>query len=196
MTTQEYVSWKEFDRALNTFHDFLKFATLAGGPLRDYHVIFRMGTVARLSLELPEFTEYTGEYVENYPAHRIPDDELGNIIKHNIHTWELQRNVLSGDVGRAVKIAYKLLIDDKYPYPGGDGSDRFPVPCQNPDVVMQNNEILWNLIWPRGCDKLSNLILAAEPGAAVQLGGEFRRYDYMFPKVRAIITPDLTIISL
>ncbi|QYB17577.1 hypothetical protein PV-S19_0213 [Pacmanvirus S19] len=180
------VIWTEFDTAVNKFNNFLHNVN-EKNPIDDWHVIFSMGTVARFDPdEIDEFTGYTGEYVINYPLNRIADIELDEIICNNVITWNEQSKI-AGYVGTAVKCAYEILINNGYPYPGTEESDRYAIPCEKPE-----NTFLWNVNWDN-CKELTNLSLAESHHTAVALGGEFRRLDYMFPKVLVVITPDLEI---
>ncbi len=181
------VSWTEFDKALNKFINFLSDVG-KNNPILDWHVIFSMGTVTRFDpTECDEFIGYTGEYVLNYPLNRIKDIEIDEIITHNVLIWNEQKNT-SGEIGTSINCAYEILINDGYPYPGTKQSDRYAIPCEKPE-----KEFLWNINWLNCDTRITNLSLADNHNNAVALGGEFRRLDYMFPKVLAVITPNLNI---
>lgn len=177
--------WNDADVSIDMFKKFLIGAVKKGGPILQYHVIFSMGTIARLDLEQVEFTGY--DSFDRYPTERIKPEHLDDIIKDNIETWHRQKNMLDGDLGKALRIAYKQLDDDGYPYPGA-GSDRAPMPCSNADGPK-----LWNVIWMDRSPQLANLTLSDDPVRAVILSGEQRRLDCIAPKVIAVISPDLSI---
>jgi hypothetical protein len=72
----EYICWDRINDATNAFMSFLNQAIKDKTTYAEYHVIFSMGTVARLNLDsCTEFTGYTGEYVESYPTERIDEHE-------------------------------------------------------------------------------------------------------------------------
>jgi hypothetical protein len=192
----EQTTWNKFDRALELFKSFLEAAVNKGGQMNGYHVIFNMGTVARFNLDKHEFTGYTGEYVMDWPIHRLPKDDsvkLEEIIENNNAIWLGQKSMLDGDLGKAVRCAYNILVADGYPYPCGDGFERTAFPCADID----KSNILWSVVWTNRDPRLTNLAIADTNIAnAITIGGELRRLDYMFPHARVIIAPDLTITRL
>lgn len=188
--------WTRIDEAVNRFVRFLQGAVNVGGPLASWHVIFDMGTVARIEPDqlACQFAGYDGKYIADYPTHRLEsEDILTDIISCNVQVWESQKDQLSGDANRAIRAGYQLLTDDGYPYPGGQGSDRMPIPAENPH---DHTEILWHVMWMHRHKYINNLVLSDDPMVAVQTAGEFRRLDVMFPKVYAVISPDLIVTRL
>jgi hypothetical protein len=174
---EKYVGWGHFDQVLQRWLDHL-----AIGPNTQWHVIFSMGTVCGLRLEgSSPFTGYTEGYWEDWPMHRV-QGRFDDIRADITHTWELQRDQLPGNPGVALRAAYGVLVGDGYPYPGGGGSDRQSV--QLPGG-------LWAVQWPARNPALFNIALADSANEAITLSGDLRRYDAMFPRVLAVISPQL-----
>jgi hypothetical protein len=73
--------------------------------------------------------------------------------------------------------------------------DKIPIPCQNPST---HGDILWNVLWPKMPFNITNLVISAndDPVIAAVIGAELRRCDYMFPIVRAVITPNSEIVYI
>jgi hypothetical protein len=183
----DYIEWVDFHRAVNSFVNFLNLAD----AFNSYHVIFSMGTIVRIDRDESntEFIGYTGEYVEDYPIYRISID-LDEIIADNIAVWESQKDVPV--YGRFIRSGYHSLISNGYVTAT---TDKVPVPCQDPSA---HDDILWNVLWPELSPNVTNLVISSsdDPVSAAVIGAELRRYDYMFPNVRALITPDLDIIYI
>lgn len=187
--------WSEIDKAIPLLCEFLK-----GCPEPEkfdmWHVVFRMGTVFRIDTPhegetvddpAPDHGEFKGYESSSYefPTHRVSGDgTVGDIMEENKKTWERQR-VQTGTAGVVLRKAYGALVEDGYPYPGNQGSDRMAVPISG----VKNGECLWMVLWPHRGPSITNLALCGNIGAAVSHGGDGRRYDYMFPCVHTIITP-------
>lgn len=195
MSDKQFAEWRGFNIAMVKFEDFLKKAVVAGGALKDWHVVFALGTVARFDLAAEtEFTGYDGEYSEGFPEHRVGNpDTIQEIIQHNIQNWERQKTT-GGDVGKALRVGYRIMLKDGYPYPGGEGSDRLPIPMGDPRE--DHDDFLWTILWSARNHQVTSLALARDMMTAIANGGEQRRLDFMFPLVKAVIAPDLTITRL
>lgn len=178
------MDWSDSNATIESFVQFLELAT-AGKTLQDYHVIFTMGTMVRLRTGDPEFTGYTGQYLENLPV------DVAAVLDENIAIWDVQKTI-PGEHGRAVRIAYKRIIDDAYSPPGDRKSERFPIPCQDPST----DEILWNVVWVNRDPAITNLCIAESPEVAAGIVGELRKLDFVYPRAVAIISPDLTVTHL
>jgi hypothetical protein len=200
----ENVNWASFRDAVAGLFVFLNGIPTEHIP---WHVVFRCGTVVAFnSLAEAEFAGYdagdsaqTPAYV--FPEHRVADARVvSRIMDDNRRAWEAQRE-LPGDVGHAIRIGYAKLVKQGYPYPGGPRADRTPIDsgvaleAKQPGDSMRR---LWFITWPNLSDgagwdslKIFNLALS-EHGAEVAVveGGDLRRYDYMFPEVGAVITPE------
>jgi len=158
-----------------------------------WHVVFRMGTVARFyDMDLDEFKGYGAEH--ELPEDRMSEETSSLIKAKNQLIWEDQEKT-EGDVGKALRIGFKLLVDDEYPHPGG-GSDRLAYQLSK---TTEDGLPLWMVVWTQrslGCAKkamITNLALSGSQMGAVILGGDLRRYDYIQPKVFAVIGPDLAV---
>lgn len=185
--------WTRIDEAVTKFVKFLREAVSAGGPLADWHVIFSMGTVTRVepSQFAHQFAGYDGKYIADYPTHRLAsEDVLPDIISCNAVIWNSQKD-LAGDIGNSLRVGYQMLTADGYPYPGGEGSDRIPIPAEIPG--NDSTELLWHVMWMHRHKYINNLVISEDPMEAILTAGEFRRLDVMFPKVYAVISPDLVI---
>jgi len=184
--------WKSFPEATVAFREFLRIAVSKGGPLSDWHVVFQCGTVARVRLyeKHKEFKGYDSSlgkyYVENWPVHRIPDPT--DTLVENRAVREYQRELLPDEIGRALRVAYHMLLADDYPHPGA-GSDRSVVPMNEP---VENGDNLWALFWIQRDRYIFNLALARNDAEANALGADLRRYDHLFPRVVLVIAPDLS----
>lgn len=178
--------WDEFETAMCAFESFLHDAR-SGGALQDWHVIFDMGTVARFNINSArEFGGYDSEYLAKW-SHR--DDIIEN-IEYATMIWN-EQSLLAGQEGKVVRCAYNILIRDGYPIPGTN--DIVPVPLQMPD---DSAEYLWSLIWTNRSVELTNLAIANNMLCALIIGSECRRRDFLIPRVRAVISPDLVVTRL
>ena len=164
-------------------------AKAEGDVFSDWHVIFKGGTIARIdfSIHTDEFNVYDDTYRDGYPMHRVSEDVFESILSTNIKVWESQKNLYDGDKGRVLCTAYKILINDGYPYPGGEGSDRVPLPITDPSLY-EKGEAMFLIFWPYRDIYLFNVVNGTA-NIATALGGELRRLDYMMPKVYAIVDP-------
>jgi hypothetical protein len=169
---------------------------------REWHVVFRCGTVARVAEADAEFMGYE-QSGYRFPDHRLEgfEDLKGEesmastveaILADNAKVWEAQK-AFPGEVGRAARRAYTRLVAQGYPYPGASAA-RSPVFTGLSSAAADAGP-LWMVLWP-GLDtkgRMYNLAFASKGERACHLGGELRRYDYMFPEVAAVITPELAV---
>ena len=193
LTTIRKMDYKDIQPCVDEFLDFLKgsidkyIPKFDGDKYGEWHAIFKGGTVAKIDpvQNVPEFQGYTDSYREGYPVHRVSSDALGDLLQANVDVWNRQKDKLDGDKGKALRIAYSMLISDGYPYPGGEGSDRIPIPITDPSM---NPEPICMVIWSHRDPYLHNIV-KGNVNVAVGLSADLRRYDFMMPEVYAIINP-------
>jgi hypothetical protein len=171
---------------------------------RDYHVMFRCGTVARFNAFAEEFVGYTDENHEfPAPVEKISDRlAVDNIKSDNRRVWKTQKKI-PGEVGLAIRRAYHEMIMQGYPYPGENATRKiFPTGL---GVKAPTPLSMAMVTWP-GLDRLNRVFnlafyspgdpqLAAMQKAATE-GGNLRRYDFMFPEVAAVYMPPTKTTSL
>src|SRR5665213_3148821 len=113
-------NWSGLDTAVSKFLVFLKDCS-KHKPFEDWHVVFSLGTVARVCNSFDEITVYPKD--RDIGTHRLPNKEyLKELEAKNEKTFQTQSKI-PNEVGKAIRRAYKLLYTDGYPYPGGEGSD-------------------------------------------------------------------------
>lgn len=186
--------WGLFEKALEKFMIFLEKAA-EFGELSDWHIIFSMGTVIRLNPNLQtQFGGFDSEYIENFPVHRLADkNDLSDIIRQNKETFEQNMKFFTDNTTQnIISSAYHSLLAAGYPYPGTEMSDRVPVLLENVQNVQ--NDLLWSVLWPHNNEQITNLAVGDCAQNMIVTSGECRRLDFMFPKIAAIIKPDLTLI--
>lgn len=157
---------------------------------KEWHIVFRCGTVVRVTDADPEFAGYAGT------GYKFPDrggddglaSTVANVMADNTLVWDKQK-AFPEPAGGAVRRAYAKLVRQGYPYPGGPESDRTPV---STGVSLSGTGTLYMVFWPNldPIGRVYNLSFSADglERAAIQ-GGTLRRYDYMFPEVAAVISP-------
>lgn len=166
-----------------------------GDVFSDWHIVFSGGTIVRIcssNMYGKEFQGYElcseGSYQDKYPTHRLKSKaDLKNILTDNIKVWNSQKDALPDMHGKVLRIAYDILIEDGYPYPGGEGSDRTAIPITDPSL-SNDSSAKWLILWPNRNMYILN-ITDGTFNTALMLGGELRRLDFMFPKVYAVIDP-------
>lgn len=127
-----------------------------------------------------------------FPQHRYPVAKIPEILKQNEHNWQWSQTLPDASL---IAEAYDILIKDCYPYPGTPRADKEVwldeemIVCYYPH--RDRRIINFQFIFDPECvplardTKVLNYITAAS--------SDHRRYDYMFPSVRAIIEEDGTI---
>ena len=184
-------SWIKVNDATESFVRFLTTA-VKHAPLTDWHVIFSMGSVARVKPGVDNFNLNANAYTFSWPVNRLEDpNDKQKIILDNVKIFNHANANVTGDVGNALRAAYRMLITDGYPVPGTSGSDRIPIPIDDPTNMADG--IFWMLIWNNRHPMLYNITYGEDPAIAATVGGELRRHDFMFPRVHAIISRDLKI---
>ncbi len=150
------------------------------------HVIFKCGTVIRLNSDVSEFKGFTDDY--DFPDYRLANSsDKQKIMQDNTHNWKWSQTLPHA---KLVARAYYILIDDGYPYPGGEGADRYCVPLNQEHTCMLTifhhrkwaaNIFTLSYMNTDGCTK-DELTQCHQ-----ELGKTHRRYDYMMPLVYAVI---------
>jgi hypothetical protein len=193
-----------YEQMAHSFKTFLEGAVKKGGPLKEHHAIFSCGTTVRFKPENEEFMGFEDSEYE-FPTHRLKNQDdssiLEDILEHNQGVFDkiFEFKTELKDYQKLVSTAYNKLIEDGYPYPGGEGADRIAIPMSELDELPPNcalvlffhrNPNVMNLIVPKmikkGAPQLTNIQLAG-------LGGDARRNDYMEPHLVCLIEPDLTV---
>jgi hypothetical protein len=181
------VSWGESTDAIRCLATFLSNAVDVDVN-DEWHVVFRCGTVVRVSPTDKEFGGFDdGEY--EWPEHRSEHtDTVSDVMDDNKLVWSNQRKI-PGPAGKAIRQGFAKMIKLGYPYPGGDISDRYGIPT---GVEIKPCGMLHIMFWPN-LDKTNRVynVAFSTKGlhVAVDIGGELRRYDYMFPEVAAVFSP-------
>jgi hypothetical protein len=180
------------DRCVDMLQEFIRHDVAKNGPQREWQVIFNCGTVVHLHPSIEEeFTGFDSEegrrYEEEWPTYRYRGSHAG-VLRQNRAVWEFQRQALDDpEAGRILRAAVLLLLKDDYLYPGA-GTKR---------LATQASKDLWIVRWPQRDAMILSIVMKPSPQAemdeekAMGMAGDFRRFDYMFPRVRTIITPNV-----
>jgi hypothetical protein len=174
-------------------------AETSGLKMTDWHVVFRCGTMVRIFATDPEFPGYDASNYR-FPGSECDADQketVKAIMADNVKVWENQKVIPGVGIGKAVRQAYAKMLGQGYPYPGGPAADRSAVPTGieiiNADTSnKKDTDPLWFVLWPNldALGHVYNLAFAPVAMTACALGGTLRRYDYMFPEVAAVFTPE------
>ncbi len=180
-------------------HAFIKKACEIGGAFQkpEYHGIFQCGTVVRFLVdEKTTFTGFSDSKTYEFPDHRLRSEAAKPGIMAN-NEREFQRVIAANpNYASIIKSAYYTLINDGYPYPGGEGADRnvIPLPEYGAGLVyfIYRSIYVFQCAAP-GLFKGKTELTIDEMDFA---GGDGRRNDYMVPKLVSLITPTLEVIKL
>ncbi len=183
--------WEPLRRGIQCLALFLSTATKPSQ--REWHVVFRCGTVVRLDGTESEFAGYTPHtYV--FPDHRVEDEGVvRDVMDDNRRVWEAQR-AIPDPAGTAIRLAYTRLVAQGYPYSGTPQANRSARPT---GVETEADGLMWIVYWP-GLDctgRVSNLAFAGDIKGAVESAGNNRRLDYMYPEAAAVIDHELNVWS-
>lgn len=192
----------DFKHIAECFVMFIKEAIKNGDALHSYYALFSCGTVVGFEVQSDPFVGFKDGDKYDFPTHRLlHDDGLDGIIEKNTKIFQsIYEKETSESYKQLVTSAYNTFILDGYPYPGGQGADRFAIPLEklglpkNTALVLfpYRNPAIINLVVPEMMKEeyrskdISNIELAA-------FGGDCRRNDYMEPHLVAVINPDLTV---
>jgi hypothetical protein len=173
---------------------FVKKAVESGGPFKegDTHAFFSFGSVVRFNINTVEDTkewDYKPED-DDYPKHRVTGEKIKDIFKENIDVYK-QTLKDNEPYANTIKSAYRKLMKDGYPFPGGSGGDSIPVP-----MCEYTNKELIGVIFPELGDILTLGLTNDDVNKEHISCRECRRYDYMFPRIIAIMDHTLKLTYL
>jgi len=179
---------------------FIRDAVKIGGEFKkpEYHAVFQYGTVVRFQIDTEcKFPGFLTDYYE-FPIHRLGDkSELQKILHINENAYKSLLEKYPQHVA-IIKTAYQVFIDDGYPYPGGEGADRFVLPLCDKHTglvfFMHRNQYVYQCIAPGLFDTIPDKDLSEHEFCV--LGGDSRRNDFMYPKLVSFITPTLDVVRL
>ena len=193
---EEPQGWKQVDSATEFFVDWIR-------PQKDkpsiWTAIFSFGTVVSfLADKAPIRADWSFNPKADYPTHRVPEKkELKRIYAQNAKIYKdtLTKHATHNDV---IQQAYKMLIGCGYPLPGGEGADTDTAP-----LCVRGDKVLWAVGFPyldnEGDFPIYSLAITdgvTPLGEIDAFGREMRRWDFMFPRIHALITDDLNVIRL
>lgn len=189
-----------------------------------YHVVFERGTILKVEFVCSgkpaedEGTEWDGSVDKvDFPAHRIGTDTVIDISEQLTHLNKaLDEDIQDPTLLRVLKKAIGILIEDGYPYPGGEGSDRVPFPIPLSPSMKDENEdddeddkddkdetkhnTACMVLWPHRhmaiLSFVSSDFMKGSVERAVAIAGEARRLDGFMFFPFAVIGPDLTVTSI
>jgi hypothetical protein len=179
---------------------FLKGAVKKGGPFKkpEYHGLFSCGTFARFQISEDPFVGFDGDEYD-FPTHRLLDPgKLDKVLENNqkIYQEVMDKKVQHPQYVELVNTAYNTLINAGYPYPGGEGGDRIPIPLEDKNtwltVFTARDPYVLTITDPSMVNTEEELSMHQ----MVILGGDARRNDYMEPRLVALITPDLQVLKV
>jgi hypothetical protein len=178
------ITWRPLSDSIGRFEQFLR----AAAPITDWHVVFDMGTVARVNPA--ETRTFEGFDHANIPLYRLTDPVEEHIAYH-VDAMAKRMAILEHTEQTVLETAYQLLIADGYPTRGA--SDRFPIPLENPAGDDVQQPILWSVVWPQRSPALTNLAIDPLAEHARNVAGELRRLDFIYPRAAALISPGLVV---
>jgi len=125
------------DSILKAIKDYMisldEFQTESESMISFNQVVFRCGTVVYLGGDNKFFTGFDDSYKEEFPHHRTSNFE--SILEENEHDWKWSQTLKHKD---DISKAYYKLINDGYPYPGGEGADRNVLPVGKDSILIFN----------------------------------------------------------
>jgi len=165
--------WEFLELAIDELAKFLK----AGCP--EPHVVFRCGTVVRVADDDEEFKGYklsTYQFPETDTKYA---ETVKQIMRDNSRVWAVQKKI--ADVGPPIRRAYATLVRQGYIWPG-------PSAARWAQKTTPDSQ-LYLVHWPEldSRSRVFNLGISADGDDAAAAAGDFRRQDYMFPEVAAVI---------
>lgn len=171
----------DYSKAKEKFLLFLHECYEKHGTLKDWHAIFSNGTVVRM--ENIVNLEFYDMWERDYPHHRLlKADFFEKIIKETRETVEKQK-LLFGELNNEIMSSYYHLILFGYPLPGTSMADSniYPIPMKDGDVFS---------MMYYGGSKYAFNISSDYSDEAHRCARECRRYDYMFPYLDCLVSPD------
>ncbi len=190
-------SWKAIDTAVAVYRAHITLSTAHHPEVQEceeldremsstWHVVFRCGTIVRVALDegLPEFQGYGED--STYPTARFKSAAAVDRMRaRSSRAWAEQKET-KGPLGQAVRVAYGVLNNARYPKLGAPESDRTVRRLMD----TQQGDTVWLGTWAQA-PAIASLATSRSPIAAhLQCGGQ-RRYDYIYPVVYGALTPEL-----
>lgn len=149
-------------------------------------VMFECGTFVRCdNNDIPLFA---GFETHDFPEYRVSSETHKEINKANKNNWEWAQTL---PFKKEINEAYSILINSGYPYPGGDGADRYPLLCKtNKNIAMvkfPNLKYNDSIMTLSVANSNNNATIEQLEYFHYEKGAEARRYDYMIPQIAAVI---------
>eukprot|EP00727_Mastigamoeba_balamuthi_P004387 m51a1_g13947 hypothetical protein (244) ;mRNA; r:903802-904533 len=173
----------------------------------EWLAFFSFGTVVRIRdasvPAAPAGVEWDydpqGAHREGYPDHRIESEEdLERTLRDNRSAYDAAKAQAGAGREALVKLAYRGLVDAGYPFPGCELGDSL-VHCVSVAGGTDNRQAVSAVVFPAlerdevGAEQrgfpvsVFSLALDDSPGRAHMFGRETRRYDYMVPRLVALV---------
>lgn len=176
----------------------------------SWHVVFSFGTV--VSIVLPQDLDSSWTYTielhrEDYPFHRFRlDSHATSQLDENLEEYNrtLEVHPEQRDI---IRTAYRFLIKAGYPFPGNEGSDTITyrmgsMPIKSLKEPRTNyydgsedrlgdTAYLWGVSFPNlSADTILTFvdIDANDEATADTIGRDYRRYDFLIPRIAALIS--------
>lgn len=184
---------------LDTFQSFLEAVSV--DRVFELHIVFQRGTVVRVSSADVTAASYEGSpfteaYVREWPIETLAnaEEDFEPIILSNVAKYTAACDFFTK---APIRAAYSLLFRTGYLEPGpqsdraatGIGDGTYIVKYPNTGTPEDNlREKVFSLVLPQ-LDTTINTDNAAEAAAnaAVTVAADYRRLDWMFPKIKTII---------
>lgn len=147
---------------------------------QEPHVVFRCGTVVRVSDDDEEFKGFKASTYQFPARSEAHTKTIKRIMRDNAGVWSVQKKI-KGAAGGAVRRAFATLVKQGYPWPG-PGAARS---VQRAREGSPLHFVYWPELDSRG--RVFNLGYGDDPRDSASLAGDLRRQDYLFPEVAAVI---------
>jgi hypothetical protein len=178
--------WSELDTVVKLYVEYL---SLHKVPITKHLVVFACGTIIETSLDDPEFLSFAEDYEAEYPKHRLKDNNFSEILADNRKRWtSYSTSQYIGLISRA----YDKLTSDGYIGPSGNGAKTVSDLIFADRATTKSFRVKFVFRDP----SIYNLTIASKVETANNDAREFRRLDFMFPRVSYVITPDYKIIQV
>lgn len=144
---------------------------------KQNRALFKCGTVVDIEVTNDSFSGFRSDKYD-LPEHRFQtDDYMQTVLNENQEIYENTIKKHEKYV-KFINSAYITLIDDGYPYPGGDGADR---------IVESFTDLIMKITFVNRSKKIRNLfpIIMENSSYTIKdidsVGAEMRRFDHMQP---------------
>ena len=188
---------------LSKFRDFLRVCIERGGSFKKgkYHAVFSHGTVVRFDPSNEEIKDF-GDF--DFPMSRIQCKEedfeatYNKIVLENNQHYKkvLEFKTDEPDWTRLVNTAFSILMNDGYPYPCG-------AETESVTLAISEDNLFWGTQFPIRNRHITTYTVSPTDSVrkfdkkdADTSGKEARRLDYMFPRLIAIINPELKVTDI